>query len=97
MKFSLKGKIKGRDKERVLNFDNGKLTGDLPIIKELQHKALEIDIAYGRTISPYNYSPQTDEILEDGLAVVLLFHELCEDIKYKGDVPKLPELPEGAK
>lgn len=98
MKFSLKGKIKDSDvkTEYELHFDNGEVTGDMPVTEALKIKAYILSSTVGNVIPAFNYVVDEKNMLKDAMAVYLLFHEICEDVKKKGETPEFADLEEGA-
>lgn len=92
--FSVVGTIRGSDKLRGVEWDNGTLTGDrLACFVLTQESEARRGVPVGPDEGPYTFRDH----LRDPLSALMLMRELfSDDAQFSGDVPVRPDIPEGA-
>ncbi|MEH7075799.1 hypothetical protein [Neobacillus drentensis] len=85
--FRMVGIIKDSDTDvlREILYKHGKLSGDRTLIKALKEQA-RIYIVSGNSVA--GYSPSTEELTRDAMAVIMLMREVCHQGEIWGNYPE---------
>lgn len=90
--FTIRGKYNGRETE--ITWDNGTLTGDEFLVRRLQREAEAME---GHLVAFPTMGGTTHNHLQDSLSALYLILEQFEEVfESHGDVPQLPDVPDGA-
>ncbi|QRG65974.1 hypothetical protein [Brevibacillus choshinensis] len=90
--FTIKGKYNGKETE--VTWDNGTLTGDDFLVRSLH---CEADAMEGHLVAFPTMVGTTHNHLQDPLSSLYLILEQFEEVyESHGDVPQLPDVPDGA-
>lgn len=90
MRFTARGQLGGESVE--ITYDNGKLSGSPAAVLQVESLALALE---GKSVGPIPADTITEH-LESPLSAKLIIEMALGQVRFSGNVPRIPRTPKGA-